>query len=459
LIPSFKLPEVAGISLRCEPTGEVVAPSSKPNAPLKNTPEKKTILAKAQIVPVAPPPLVPPPRGLPPIFNPGNMTRTPPVASPAAAVPSPWTAFRGTAPPTLRKDDKGLETGTETSQARIYVWGTKGADWSHSGHVQIRFDDRFDLFGTRSTAVTASPWADEDKAAEALGLTGRDPMSWSSILEITGQAAVLMGQRPGRVDLYGAAQGEPVVPWREVAGSQLAIPLPGSVVRIESTWFFLGTPPGQGSTTAVYRVDGGIVRRLARLQRVSPQDPSFPRLTRRAHGRGLGLLIRGVTDFDRNVRDWYVMSINEETGELGEPVRLYRSDLVGELVRMNGTDLESVVPARCSPDEDGWLVMPEVIPSPALTMVTPQPVNLTFIETRLRLDPGRACIDALASREEGLVSPVSRAPSRAEIRQSGDAPKAARPESRASVFDTDAAIPLAATDIASGRRWLLRCGH
>jgi hypothetical protein len=445
--PSIKLPEVRGVSLRCEPTGEVVGASPKPKSPPKNAaPEKKTIVAKAQIVPAPAPPLIPP-RGLPPIFNPANMARTPPVAPQAAGMPSSWTAFRGTAPPPLRKDDKGLETGTETSQARIYVWGTKGADWSHSGHVQIRFDDRFDLFGTRSTAVTASPWADEEKAADALGLTGRDPMSWSSILEITGQAAVLMGQRPGRVDLYGAAQGEPVVAWRDVAGAPLAIPLPGSVVRIEGSWFFLGTPPGQGTTTAVYRVDGGIVRRLARLQRVSPQDPSFPRLTRRARGRGLGLLIRGAPDFDQNVRDWYVLAINEETGELGEPVRLY------------GSDLERAVPARCSPDEDGWLVMPEVIPSPALTVLAPQPVNLTFVETRLRLDPGRACIDALASREEGLVSPVSRAPSKPEASQSLDAPKTARPESRASVFDADAAIPLAATDIASGRRWLLRCGH
>src|SRR6185436_20350026 len=125
-------------------------------------------------------------------------------------VESPWTGFRGIAPPALRRDEKGLEAGTDTSQARIYVWGTKGADWSHNGHVQIRFDDRFDLAGTRATAITPSLWPDEDKAAESLGLIARDPMSWSSILEISGQAAVLVGQRPGRTDLYGAAQGEPV---------------------------------------------------------------------------------------------------------------------------------------------------------------------------------------------------------------------------------------------------------
>jgi hypothetical protein len=437
-LPGFKLAEVRGVSLRCETTGEVAgAPpvKAKPAVPKAADP-KKTIVAKVPMAVGGPsPPFTPPPRGLPPIFNPGNMAKTPPVAPQLAAVQSTWTDFRGVAPPSLRRDDKGLEAGADTSQARIYVWGTKGADWLRNGHVLIRFDDRFDLFGTRTTAVTPSPWADEDKAAEALGLTGRDPMSWSSVLEITGQAAVLVGQRPGRVDLYGAAQGEPVLAWRDVAGGPLAIPLPGSLVRIETTWFYLGSPPGQSTTTTVYRVDGGVVRRLARLPRVSPQDPSFPRLARRAHGRGLGLLIRGVPSFDQNVRDWYVMTINEETGELDEPVRLY------------GSDLELAVPARCAPDEDGWLVMPEVIPSPALSLVTPRAVNLTFIETRLRLDPGKACVDALASREEGLASPVT----------PGDGPKATRQGS--AVFDADAAVPLAATDIASGRRWLLRCGR
>jgi hypothetical protein len=444
-LPSFKLPEVRGVSMRCETTGEVAgAPPPKP-VPQKPLVEKKTILAKAPVGPsIAPPPIMSP-RGLPPIFNPANMARTPPVAPQTTTTQSTWSAFRGVAPPALRRDDKGLEAGAETSQARIYVWGTKGSDWSRNGHVQIRFDDRFELAGTRTTAVTPSLWPDEDKAAEALGLAARDPMSWSSVLDVTGQAVVLVGQRPGRVDLYGAAQGEPVVAWHDIAGAPLAIPLPGSVVRIESTWFYLGSPPGQGTTTTVYRVDGGVVRRLTRLPRVSPQDPSFPRLARRAHGRGLGLLIRGVPSFDQNVRDWYVLAINEETGELDEPVRLY------------GSDLERRIPARCTPDEDGWLVMPEVIPSPALTMVTPQAVNLTFIETRLRLDPGMACIDAMASREEGLISPVSDGPKAARPEsKAADAPKAARPESKP-VFDADAAVPLAATDAASGRRWLLRC--
>ena len=125
------------------------------------------------------------------------------------------------------------------------------------------------------------------------GLIAQQPVTWSALLEVSGQAAVIVGQRPGRTDLYGAAQGEPVVAWRDVAGAPLQAPLPfpGSVVRIGSTWFYLGSTPGQGSSAlTIYRVDGGVVRRFARLPRVSsPGDASSPRLTRRARGRGLAL--------------------------------------------------------------------------------------------------------------------------------------------------------------------------
>jgi hypothetical protein len=136
-----------------------------------------------------------------------------------------------------------------------------------------------------------------------------------------------------------------------------------------------------------------------------------------------------VPGFDQSMRDWYVLPINEESGELESPVRLY------------GSDLEGQTPPHCAPDEDGWLVMPEFGLSPALSAIATSVANLTFVEARLRLEPGKVCIDALASREEGLISPAT----------------GARPPPP--VFDANAAIPLAATDIASGRRWLLRCGQ
>ena len=68
---------------------------------------------------------------------------------------------------------------------------------------------------------------------------------------------------------------------------------------------------------------------LGCLESLRRATASSPRLTRRARGRGLALIIRGAPGFDQAMRDWYVLPINEESGELDEPVRLYGSDLEG----------------------------------------------------------------------------------------------------------------------------------
>ena len=81
--------------------------------------------------------------------------------------------------------------------------------------------------------------------------------------------------------------------------------------------------------------------------------------------------------FDQMVRDWYVMPIDTEVGDLGDPVRLV------------GSDLEGKVPPRCSPDQDGWLVNTELSLAPAVRVLDPPSANLSGIELRLRLDPGR----------------------------------------------------------------------
>ena len=48
---------------------------------------------------------------------------------------------------------------------------------------------------------------------------------------------------------------------------------------------------------------------------------------------GLALIIRGVLGFEQAMRDWYVLPINEESGELEEPVRLYGGDLNNRFLR------------------------------------------------------------------------------------------------------------------------------
>ena len=120
--PAFKLPEPRGVSLRCEPTGEVAGPAPKPPPPKKPAPPpKKGVGAPITPSPSAPNPPLLPPRALPPIFNPSNMSKTPPVSPEVPALANVWSAFRGIAPPVLRHEEKGFEAGTDTSQVRIYV--------------------------------------------------------------------------------------------------------------------------------------------------------------------------------------------------------------------------------------------------------------------------------------------------------------------------------------------------
>jgi hypothetical protein len=436
-----------GVALRCQPTGEVTGPAAPPPSKLPVEAPK----TKVKPLPRGAGPIVVQglPRGTFAPYPPPSVAR-PPVAdlriSPAPGTGPAWSPFRGHAPPAVGSGDVALEAGTDapmTAQARIYTWGVRGAEWAHSGHVQVRFDDRFDISGTRSTAVTAPPWADEDRASDALGLTAGQPVNWTSLLDPSGEAAVLVGQRGGgRADLIAAAAGEPLSFWRDVDNGPL--PVPTSVVRAGATWFFLQSAMAQNTwATTVYRVEGGVVRRLARLPRIPvPAGEFAPKLMRRARSKGLGLLVQGAPGFDQVIRDWYVLPLDPDTGELDEPVRLY------------GSDLEGRIPETCSDERDGWMVNTELSLAPAVRVV-PTPVNVSSIELRLRLDPGSVCVEAIAARSEGLVASSNSTTSGPKAAPSNTTAGGAKAAPSNTITGD---VPLAATDTTSGRRWLLRCG-
>jgi len=433
-----------GIALRCYPTGEVSGPVPKPAerpAPSPARTRAATKLSASGTAPASsakpgwPPPGISQPR-MPPIFVPlPSRSAVGPVSSTTApANATSWSAFRGDPAPALASGDVGLEAGTDPPvmmQARIYAWGARGAEWSLKGHVQARFDDRFERAGIRTTATSPSPWSGEDRAGDALGLTAGQSVNWSALLDGSGQAALIVGQRgASKADLYAAAQGQPLVPLRDVDHAPL--PPPNSVVRIGSTWFFLVstmTPTTWGAT--IYRADGGVVRRLTRLPRIPvPAGEFSPRLMRRSQSQGLGILVQGAPGFDQVIRDWYVLPVDPDTGELDEPIRLF------------GSDLEGQIPERCAPDRDGWVVNTDLSLAPAIQIVSPAQANVSSIELRLRLDPGAVCVDAMAARAEAVVFAQPAAVARIPPSPDGSFPD----------------LPLAATDSLSGRRMLLKCG-
>jgi len=65
------------------------------------------------------------------------------------------------------------------------------------------------------------------------------------------------------------------------------------------------------------------------------------------------------------------------------------------------------------------------------------PLSLNSAGVRLRLDPGQACIEAVAARGEGLSALPAR-------------PRTAKPR-------TDAGLPVVAADSVTGRRYEFFC--
>jgi hypothetical protein len=244
-------------------------------------------------------------------------------------------------------------------------------------------------------------------------------------------------QGAGRAELYAAAQGEPLSAWRSADGAPL--PVPTSFVRLGPTWFFLAPSMASNAWALhAYRVDGGVARRLARLPRVTAPAGEFPPKLMRRTGAdgGIGILVQGAPGFDQTIRDWYVLPLDPDTGEVSEPIRLV------------GRDLEGKVPPRCPPDLDAWWVNTDLSLAPAVQIVGPPLASLSAIELRLGLNAGAVCIESMSARAEGL--PIV----------SGSPPNFARAGSANSIASDASALPLpmAATDGSSGRRWLLRCG-
>ena len=400
-----------GIALRCVETGEVSGPllahpvvyqssdasPSAPSAPRHVVPRRLPI-GRPHLPPQLPSPGTSPQAGGPPsapVSPSAASTSSSSSPRPLGSDPSPaprWHPFRGVTAPSLASSDIGLDAGTNppmTIQSRIYAWGPKGSDWSRTGQWLARFDDRFQLGGVRSTSLGQVPWPDEDHAMEALGLGPTPSLSWTTILEPSGHAAVLVARKGvGRAELYGAAEGEPLALWHDVEGGVL--PDPSSVVRLGSSWYFVGVGAAPTSFVSVYRVDGGVARRLARLPRIPlPAGEAPPRIVRRARSSGLGLFLLGAPTFGQAVRDWIVLPIDQETGETEEPVRLF------------GSDLEGAVPSLCQEEQDGWLIDTFLSLSPAIRVPQSASVNISSIETRLRIDTRQVCLEALAARGEG----------------------------------------------------------
>ena len=236
--------------------------------------------------------------------------------------------------------------------------------------------------------------------------------------------------------IYSVGDGQPVLPLR---GSSVGLNRPyfDGAVRVGETWFFLAAAH---DALALWRADLGVIRQVGTFHRASQRYAlDRPRLVRRALGAGIGLLIGGAPEPGERSGSWYVLPVDPETGAIGEAVTLARKDLAG-------TSLP-----RCAPEQDGWLL--DLSPSPDATTnveIDNARALVEAVEMRVRLDPGRACVESLAARSGLFYGMEKRAPNKGP-----PLPLTAPPAKKAGAEEGN--LPLAVTEKATGRRWGLAC--
>jgi hypothetical protein len=313
-----------------------------------------------------------------------------------------WGPFDDVPAPVLAPGEAGIMRGAFPHvpiRGQVYAWGPKAAAWSKAGAWQVRFGDRFAAEGwVRSSARARSPWLDFDAAAEALAARPQVGFAqWQVLVDPSGDAALFSVCRPhdNQCDLLSAAVNE--APRRYPPLAALRRPTEFGAVRLGERWYFL-VDGGVASGLELWRADTegvAFVSRMPRLKGGPNRARNLPSLTRRADGKGLGLLVampEDEVDVERSV-DWLVYPLDPANGSVGEPIPL---DL-----RSGGHALR-----RCEPEDEGWLAEVSTAIPTALELVGGA-ANIDAFEYRLRLDPTGNCIDAISARAARGVFPQS----------------------------------------------------
>ncbi len=309
----------------------------------------------------------------------------PTVVSPGRFANARWQPFGSQAPPPLPADQEGISGGRDYGDVRtgdfryrIYAWGPKSSDWTRSGRWMLRFDDPYDPVGPpRSTAPSVSPWPDMAAASMAMA------MRTDVLFDPEGRNGVYgWCSMPRQCKLTAFAIGEP--PLVFTTSDPNGMPSVMSAVRAGESWYLLTSPVNSEMDLWIVSPSGQ-ARRARTFPRTTPDYGSNDPVTlvRRARAAGVGILTytRGSRS---TVPEWLVLPLDPATGELLDAVRL------------GSTDLSSAAPTACSPEQDGWLVEAPMTWAPALRVGT-QTLGVGT-RARMRLDPGRACLEGFSVR-------------------------------------------------------------
>jgi len=336
--------------------------------------------------------------------------------------------------PSLRESERGLPIEVQELPehyprlgllGRLYSWGPKTGDWETQGRWQVRWLSPFAGWPeARASLPIPIPQAmlDFSKMSGGFGGYGAISSYGASFFQIaTGDDsahALLLARRITRTEQVPfeleadrapleirRADGEP---FGEIE----------SVLRAGGRWFIATSTPAQASNpvTTVWQVEGAVARELARIPR-APLDlgrAAGSKLARREGGRSIGLVVDGQATLERAMATRWVLPIDLESGQLGEPEWLGYTDLAGRTLE------------ACTDDFAGW-VLDSALGSSQVRLGLPGgPGSLHSAYARLRLTPSRTCVERVAGMydgpEERLVGrtggprgPTPAAPRRGEI--------------------------------------------
>ena len=318
-------------------------------------------------------------------------------------------AFFAQAAPLLRESERGMPFEVQDlpehfprlgSLARIYAWGPKGGDWDTQGKWQVRWLSPFAAWPeTRSSLPVVPPptMLDYTKQSSMYGGMGGSYYSgYSGVFSMaTGDDpshALLIARRTSRTEttpIELEADRAPVEIHRADGEPFLEI---DAITRAAGRWF-IATPPPPGAiaqVTTIWQVDGAVARELVRISRAAVETgrPTGTRLARRSDGRAIGLVVDGQPTAERNTPTRWVLPIDLETAQLGEPEPLGYADLAGR-------SLEA-----CTDDVVGWS-FDTSLPGTARIKLPQGAGSMHSLYARVRLTTTRACIERIAGTYDG----------------------------------------------------------
>jgi hypothetical protein len=276
---------------------------------------------------------------------------------------------------------------------RIYAWGPKGGDWDTQGKWQVRWLSPFAGWPEARASLAVVPPSLILDFTKHSSVYGSYYSSYSGLFQLASgddsAHALLLARLTSRAEIIPVELEADRAPLEIRRADGEPFTEIDAVGRAAGRWFL--ATGGPTPTTTVWQVDGAVARELVRVPRAAVETgrPTGTRLARRSDGRALGLVVDGQPTAERATATRWVLPIDLETGQLGEPEPLGYADLAGRTLE------------ACSDDAAGW-VFDTSLPGTTVRMrLARGSGSMHSVYARVRLTKTHACIERVAGMYDG----------------------------------------------------------